>query len=172
MVGQMLFETMEGIEEWSKGDREEAAAHLTGVMINFAQLAIMAAGNVLPAGAAASVKPSAFIDQLKRLSCLTARRASGSRTCRPYAHNLALPKGRRQASGGYTSQRKEFLKHENKYFEVETIRRPVSRDTPSGSAAGVSANTRTRRCGCLEDRARPTARVGQPAAHAAPGAVG
>lgn len=58
MVGQMMFEAMEGVEDWSKGDKEEAAGHLCGVLINFGQLALMAAGQILPTGAVAAVRPS------------------------------------------------------------------------------------------------------------------
>lgn len=119
MVGQMLFETMEGIEEWSKGDREEAAAHLTGVMINFAQLAIMAAGNVLPAGAAASVKPSAFIEQLKKVELPDGKTRLWKPDLSPYAHDLTLPNGTRPSEQGlYRHSEKDFLKHESKHFEV------------------------------------------------------
>lgn len=119
MVGQMLFETMEGIEEWSKGDREEAAAHLTGVMISFAQLAIMAAGNVLPAGAAASVKPSAFIDQLKKVELPDGKTRLWKPDLSPYAHDLTLPEGGTPSEQGlYRHSEKDFLKHESKHFEV------------------------------------------------------
>ena len=119
MVAQMLFETMEGIEEWSKGDREEAAAHLTGVMINFAQLAIMAAGNVLPAGAAASVKPSAFIDQLKKVELPDGKMRLWKPDLSPYAHEMALPEGAKPSERGlYRHGEKDILRHENKHFEV------------------------------------------------------
>ena len=48
MVGQMLAELAEGVEDWSNGDKEQASAYFTGVLINFAQLALMGAGHVLP----------------------------------------------------------------------------------------------------------------------------
>ncbi|TVT82591.1 dermonecrotic toxin domain-containing protein [Pseudomonas sp. H3(2019)] len=65
MVGQMLADLAEGIEDWSKGDREEASAYLNGVLINFAQLALMGAGHVLPSKNVVPIKTSSFIDQLK-----------------------------------------------------------------------------------------------------------
>jgi hypothetical protein len=121
MVGQMLFETMEGIEEWSKGDRDEAAAHLTGVMINFAQLAIMAAGHVLPAGAAASVKPSAFIDQLQKVELPDGKTRLWKPDLSPYAHDLTLPKTATPGEQGlFRHSEKAILKHEHKYFEVRS----------------------------------------------------
>lgn len=119
MVGQMLFETMEGIEEWSKGDRDEAATHLTGVMINFAQLAIMAAGHVLPAGAAASVKPSAFIDRLQKVELPDGKTRLWKPDLSPYARDLTLPKAATPGEQGlFRHNEKAILKHENKYFEV------------------------------------------------------
>ncbi|EJM18327.1 hypothetical protein PMI21_02174 [Pseudomonas sp. GM18] len=119
MVGQMLFETMEGIEDWSKGDKEEGAAHLTGVMINFAQLAIMAAGHVLPSGAAASVKPSAFIDRLKKVELPDGKTRLWNPDLSPYAHDVALPnEAKPNELGLYRHSGKDILKHENKHFEV------------------------------------------------------
>jgi hypothetical protein len=64
MVGQMLAELAEGIEDWSEGDKQEASAHLTGVLLNFAQLALMGAGHLLPAQVP-PVKTSPFVEQLK-----------------------------------------------------------------------------------------------------------
>ncbi|ROM96105.1 dermonecrotic toxin domain-containing protein [Pseudomonas brassicacearum] len=119
MVGQMLFETMEGIEEWSKGDKEEAAAHLTGVMINFAQLAIMAAGHVLPGGAPAPVKPSSFIDQLKQVELPDGKTRLWKADLTPYAHDIILPKEAKPSEQGlYRHSEKDILKRENRYFVV------------------------------------------------------
>ncbi|MHC8346178.1 NEL-type E3 ubiquitin ligase domain-containing protein [Pseudomonas sp. RT6P73] len=119
MVGQMLFETMEGLEDWSKGDKEEGAAHLTGVMINFAQLAIMAAGHVLPSGAAASVKPSAFIAQLKKVEPADGKTRLWNPDLSPYAHDLALPdEAKPNELGLYRHGEKDILRHESKHFEV------------------------------------------------------
>lgn len=64
LVGQMLAEMAEGIEDWSKGDKEQASAYINGVLINFAQLALMGTGHVLPAKVI-PIKTSSFVDQLK-----------------------------------------------------------------------------------------------------------
>lgn len=90
MVGQMLLETMEGIEDWSKGDKNEAAALLTGVLINAAQLAIMGAGHVLPTGAAAAVKPSAFVDQLEPVVLANGKTRLWNADLGPYEHQIKL----------------------------------------------------------------------------------
>lgn len=64
MVAQMLAEVAEGIEDWSAGDKEQASAYFTGVLLNFAQLTLMAAGHVLPTRVL-PVEPSTFVEQLK-----------------------------------------------------------------------------------------------------------
>nr|WP_180204061.1 DUF6543 domain-containing protein [Pseudomonas sp. SbOxS1]NYU03887.1 hypothetical protein [Pseudomonas sp. SbOxS1] len=119
MVGQMLFETMEGIEEWSKGDKEEAAAHLVGVMINAAQLALMAAGHVLPTGAPVPVKPSSLIDGLKPVQLPDGSVRLWNRNLSPYGHDIALPaEAKPNELGLFRHGDKDILKHENKRFEV------------------------------------------------------
>ncbi|WP_219266313.1 NEL-type E3 ubiquitin ligase domain-containing protein [Pseudomonas sp. Xaverov 259] len=42
MAGQLLYETLEGVIEWSEGDRQAAKAHLIDVAENLAQIAVMA----------------------------------------------------------------------------------------------------------------------------------
>lgn len=65
MIAQMLAEVAEGIEDWSKGDKEEATAYFNGVLINFAQLALMGAGHGVPAGQLTPIKVSPFVEGLK-----------------------------------------------------------------------------------------------------------
>ncbi|MGL6244006.1 dermonecrotic toxin domain-containing protein [Pseudomonas sp.] len=120
MVGQMLLETMEGIEDWSKGDKEEAAALLTGVMINAAQLAIMAAGHVLPPGAAAVVKPSPFVEQLKPVVLPDGTPRLWNPDLSPYEHQVSLsPDSKPNGRGLHVLGDKEFLSREGKYFAVQ-----------------------------------------------------
>jgi len=91
MVGQMMLETLEGIEDWSKGDKEEAASHLTAVLINFAQLALMGAGHVLPGGTPVAVKVSPFIDQLKKVELPDGKTRLWNPDLSPYDHKVSLP---------------------------------------------------------------------------------
>jgi hypothetical protein len=119
MVGQMLFETMEGIEEWSKGDKEEAAAHLVGVMINAAQLALMMAGHVLPTGVPVPVKPSSLIDGLKPVQLPDGSVRLWNKNLTAYGHDIALPaQAKPNESGLFRHSDKDILKHENNHFEV------------------------------------------------------
>lgn len=120
MIGQMLLETMEGIEDWSKGDKEEAAALLTGVLINAAQLAIMAAGHVLPTGAAAAVKPSPFIDQLKPVVLADGTTRLWNPDLNAYEHPVNLgPDSKPNERGLYLQDDQAFLVRDDKAFAVQ-----------------------------------------------------
>jgi hypothetical protein len=120
MVGQMVLETMEGIEDWSKGDKDEAAALLTGVLINAAQLAIMGAGHVLPTGAAAAIKPSAFVDQLKPVVLADGKTRLWNPDLSPYEHQVSLSSDSTPNERGlHAHGDKELLPRDGKYFAVQ-----------------------------------------------------
>ncbi|MGE8186728.1 NEL-type E3 ubiquitin ligase domain-containing protein [Pseudomonas sp. NPDC086278] len=120
MVGQMMLETLEGIEDWSTGDKEEASAHLTGVLINFAQLTIMGAGHVLPGGAPAPVKASPFIDGLKTVELADGTTRLWNPDLSPYEHNVSLPKDSRPDERGlHRHNDQDILPMDGKYFEVK-----------------------------------------------------
>lgn len=118
MVGQLLAEFAEGIEDWSHGDKEEACAHINSVILNFAQLALMSAGHVLPKGAAA-IKPSPFIDNLKAVSLADGRVKMWNPDLVPYRHTLELPAGTwADESGLYAHQGKKVLHLEGQQYVV------------------------------------------------------
>ncbi len=120
MVGQMVLETMEGIEDWSKGDKDEAAALLTGVLINAAQLAIMGAGHVLPTGAAAAIKPSAFVDQLKPVVLADGKTRLWNPDLNPYEHQVSLSSDSTPNERGlHAHGDKQLLPRDGKYFAVQ-----------------------------------------------------
>lgn len=119
MVGQMMLETLEGIEDWSKGDKEEASAHITGVLINFAQLALMGAGHVLPGGGPVAVKASPFIDQLKQVELPDGNTGLWNPDLDPYDHKVALPKDSRPNDRGlHRHNDRDILALGGKHFEV------------------------------------------------------
>jgi Leucine-rich repeat (LRR) protein len=63
MAGQLLYETFEGVEEWSEGDKHAARAHLVDVAENLALIGAMAgAGAVF--NRLAAVKPEPVIENL------------------------------------------------------------------------------------------------------------
>ncbi|MHC8331051.1 dermonecrotic toxin domain-containing protein [Pseudomonas sp. LB3P25] len=120
MVGQMMLETLEGIEDWSKGDKEEAAAHLTGVLINFAQLALMGAGHVLPGGAPAPVKASPFIDGLKKVELPDSKTRLWNPDLSPYEHKVTLPRDSKPNERGlHRHNEQDILALDGKHFEVK-----------------------------------------------------
>lgn len=90
MVAQLMAELAEGVEDWSQGDKDEASAHINSVIINFAQLALMGAGHVLPTGAAL-IKPSPFVDNLKPVSMPDDSTRLWNPDLAPYEHRITLP---------------------------------------------------------------------------------
>lgn len=91
MVAQLVEELAEGFEDWSKGDREEAAGHISSVLINGAQLALLGAGHVLPTGAALSIKPSSFVDNLEAVELSDGKSSLWNPDLTPYERQVPLP---------------------------------------------------------------------------------
>ena len=120
MVGQMLLETMEGIEDWSKGDREEASGLLVGVMINAAQLALMMAGHVLPVHLPTPVKASSFVDRLKKVELPDGATRLWNPDLKPYeTRGFPAQGGGAERTRPSSAQRTgTFLPREGKHFEV------------------------------------------------------
>lgn len=120
MVGQMMLETLEGIEDWSKGDKEEASSHFIGVLINFAQLALMSAGHVLPGGKPVAVKASPFIDQLKKVELPDGKTRLWNPDLRPYEQNVSLSKDSKPNERGlHRHNDQDILALGGKHFEVK-----------------------------------------------------
>jgi hypothetical protein len=125
MVAQMAAELMEGIEDWSEGDREEASAHINGVLINFAQLALMGAGHVLPQGARVPITPSPLIESLKPVALPNGKTRLWKPDLTAYEHSLSLPANAKVDSLGlYSHNDQQWWQTEGKYYQVR--RDPVS----------------------------------------------
>ncbi|MEJ5060132.1 MULTISPECIES: dermonecrotic toxin domain-containing protein [unclassified Pseudomonas] len=119
MVAQMLAEVAEGVEDWSKGDKQEASAYFNGVLINFAQLALMSAVHVLPAGRLTPIKVSPFVEGLKPVE-VRGRERLWNPDLRPYEHSLALPLDAPvNEKGLYRHQDKDVLRLEEKCYAVK-----------------------------------------------------
>ncbi|RON10551.1 hypothetical protein BK659_03305 [Pseudomonas brassicacearum] len=119
MVAQIAEELLEGIEDWSKGDRDEASAHINSVLINFAQLALMAAGHVLPKGARVAVTPSPLIDSLKPVELPTGKSRLWKPDLTPYEHPVALPaEAKPDDLGLYRHNDQQWLRLEEKNYQV------------------------------------------------------
>ncbi|EUB77059.1 hypothetical protein PMI27_005525 [Pseudomonas sp. GM41(2012)] len=119
MVAQMTEELLEGIEDWSQGDRDEASAHINGVIINFAQLALMAAGHVLPKGARVPVTPSPLIDRLKPVALPTGKSRLWKPDLTSYEHPVTLPaEAKPDDLGLYQHNEQQWLRMEQKNYQV------------------------------------------------------
>jgi hypothetical protein len=119
MVAQMLAELAEGIEDWSKGDKEEGAAYINGVLINFAQLAIMGAGHVVPGGAVSPVKVSPFVEGLKPVAFGDGEKLWNP-DLKPYEHPGAVPKTIVASEDGlYRHLGQDLLRIDDKHYAVK-----------------------------------------------------
>lgn len=118
MVAQQLAEFAEGIEDWSKGDKDEANAHFMSFIINSAQLALMSAGHVLPKGAA-PIKPSPFVDNLKPVSMPDGSTKMWNPDLTPYEHKIALDESSSPDSLGlHRHEDSHVLRLEDKHYVV------------------------------------------------------
>lgn len=118
MIAQMLAELVEGVEDWRKGDKEEAAAYINGVLINFAQLALMSAGHVLPSGGVTPIKVSPFVEGLKPVE-VGGKSRLWNPDLAPYEHRGPLPEGLKPNDLGLMQhQGQEFVALADKYYRV------------------------------------------------------
>ena len=119
MVAQMLAEVAEGVEDWSRGDKEQASAYFTGVLINFAQLTLMGAGHVLPGTTLAPIKVSPFVDGLKPVE-VGGKKRLWNPDLRPYEQPLTLPgEAAADDSGLYRHQNQDLLRFDDKCYGVK-----------------------------------------------------
>ena len=117
MIGQLLYETIEGIEEWAEGDTELAWRHIGDVLENLATLAAGAAvihGVVVPA-----------IEKLKVVTLPGGMQKLWNADLAPYERNLAIPPHvKPDAAGLYPVNGQQVLLHEGKAYVLN--KDPVS----------------------------------------------
>lgn len=118
MAGQLLYESFEGVVEWSEGDRVAAKAHLIDVAENLALIGLMA-GMGKGVGRLAAVKPEPVIEHLEQV-----RRADGkTRLWRPdlkaYECDVALDHDAGpDAQGLYRLNDRTFIRQAGKTYET------------------------------------------------------
>jgi hypothetical protein len=118
MVAQMLAELGEGVEDWSKGDREQASRYINGVLINFAQLALMGAGHVLPTATPVPVSVSPFVEGLKPVE-FNGQERLWNPDLRPYERPITLPEDAPVSElGFFRHQDQELLRLDDTYYGV------------------------------------------------------
>jgi hypothetical protein len=119
MVAQMAEELLEGIEDWSKGDRDIAGSHINGALINFAQLALMGTGHVLPPGVRAPLTSSPLIDSLKPVKMPNGKTRLWKPDLAPYQHPVSLPiEAKPDELGLYQHNDQQWLRLEDKQYQV------------------------------------------------------
>ncbi|HEF4761829.1 TPA: hypothetical protein SAN82_004287 [Pseudomonas putida] len=115
MVAQMLAEVAEGVEDWSKGDKEEAAGVLNGVLINAAQLALMGATHVIPK---TPIVVSPFVENLKVVR-INGKERLWNPDLSPYEHSVALSSAASPNELGlYPHEGEEVLRIDDKHYVV------------------------------------------------------
>lgn len=118
MVAQMLAEVAEGVEDWSKGDKEQASAYFNGVLINFAQLALMGTAHVLPGASVAPIKVAPFVEGLKPVE-VGGKTRLWNPDLGPYEQPIELPDGAKVSDQGlYRHQDQHLLRLNDKSYEV------------------------------------------------------
>lgn len=119
MIAQMLAEMAEGVEDWSKGDKEEASAYFNGVLINFAQLALMGATHGVPGRQLTPIKVSPFVERLKPVE-VAGKPRLWNPDLTPYQQSVTLPKdGVVGEKGLYRHQDQDLLRLDDKCYEVK-----------------------------------------------------
>ena len=109
MVAQLLYETIEGIEEWSSGDTDAAWGHISDVVENLATLAV--------GGAAMHAVVTPVIEKLKVITLPGARQRLWSGDITPYAHTIDVPPHSNPSDAGlHRLNNQQVLPHEGKHY--------------------------------------------------------
>ena len=111
MAGQLLYETIEGIHEWSDGDKEAAWAHISDVLENMATLAV---------GAGVFHVASPIIDGLKKINLRNGTQRLWNLDLRPYERLIEISPGSRVSELGlHLIEGQKVLSHEGKTYVLE-----------------------------------------------------
>lgn len=117
MVGQLLYETVEGFIEWSEGDKEAAWGHINDVLQN---LTMLAAGAVVIKG---GVSP--LIEKLKAVTLPSGQMRLWQADLAPYEHSISFdPHSKPNEVGLHTHNQQRVLLHEGKHYVLQ--KDPVS----------------------------------------------
>ena len=118
MAGQLLYESFEGVVEWSEGDRMAAKAHLVDVAENLALIAVMAgAGKGL--GRLAAVKPESVIERLEPVERADGNTRLWNPQLSAYEVDIALDRNARPNTlGQYRANGKTYIRQAGKVYET------------------------------------------------------
>ncbi|PBJ27979.1 putative E3 ubiquitin-protein ligase ipaH7.8 [Pseudomonas sp. ACN8] len=118
MAGQLLYESFEGVIEWSEGDRVAAKAHLVDVAENLALMAVMAGGGKV-LGKRVRVAPEPMIEGLDAIK----RPDGATRLWKPdlkaYESSVVLDDEiAPNALGQFRANRRTYIRHAGKVYEI------------------------------------------------------
>ncbi|HEX4549706.1 NEL-type E3 ubiquitin ligase domain-containing protein [Pseudomonas sp.] len=126
MAGQLLYETVEGVVEWSEGDRQSAKAHLIDVAENLAMIAVMGAGG-RALGKLTAVKPEPLVEGLEPVELPDGTRRLWRPDLKAYEQSRALPADAvPDDSGLHRVDGRTFIRLRGKVYEAsrdESIRK-------------------------------------------------
>jgi Leucine-rich repeat (LRR) protein len=117
MAGQLLYETFEGVKEWSEGDKHAAKAHLVDVAENLALIAVMAG-----AGAGfnrlAAVKPEPVIEDLHPVTLPNGETRLWKSDLSGYEHPVTLSDSTGPNDlGQHAIDGKTYIRQGDKFYE-------------------------------------------------------
>lgn len=112
MVGQLLYETIQGIEEWSEGDTEAAWGHISDVLDNLATIA--------EGAAVFHVAVNPVVAKLKVLTLRSGTQRLWNGDLTAYEHPIEIGAGTKPDEVGlYRINNQDVLLHEGKAFVLE-----------------------------------------------------
>lgn len=120
---QLGYEVYEGIESWTRDERDQALTYLMDVVENVALMAGLAAaggGGAIPAVERIPVEAPSFIEDLGPVEMPDASIRLWKPDLAPFAHDIVLPAGLQpDASGLYTYQGKTWLALEDRWYLLD-----------------------------------------------------
>lgn len=122
---QLGYEAYEGIEQWARGERDQALGYLLDVVENVALVAALAAAGAsageTPANERISVETPSFIEELKPVTLPSGQTRLWKPDLAPFAHDMLLPGGLEPDEFGlYHYQGKTWLALEDKVYSVKS----------------------------------------------------
>ncbi|MGF6091720.1 NEL-type E3 ubiquitin ligase domain-containing protein [Pseudomonas sp. 18173] len=118
MAGQLLYESFEGVIEWSEGDRNAAKAHLIDVAENLALIGVMA-GVGKGVGKLTAVKPEPMIEGMEQIERANGDTRLWKPDLRGYESDVALGRDAvPDALGQYRADGKTYVRQNGKHYET------------------------------------------------------
>ena len=123
-VIQLSYEAYEGIEQWARGERDQALGYLLDVVENLALAAALAAAGAsagqTPANERIAVETPSFIEELKPVTLPDGQARLWQPDLAPFAHDMLLPGGLEPDEFGlYHYHGKTWLALEDKVYSVK-----------------------------------------------------